>query len=148
MSKKKALADTHRAQAKPGSNGRRLAKSRTRDEIIPAHEVQLVDKALDFFLDHQMRRTASDQAKMMTQVRRQAELDGFRGEQALWMYNDLLAKAAKNMSDLCDFRDASMDEIHPDAAVRFERMVDRALEIQEKLPEAGVMIFLRRCALV
>jgi hypothetical protein len=107
-----------------------------------------VDKHLDFHLAHQMRRTARKQAVKMTEVRRQGELDGFRGEQALRMYNDLLAKAAKNMSDLCHFRDACLRDLHPDAAIRFEWMAGRALEIQEKIPEAVVMLFLSRYGLV
>jgi hypothetical protein len=148
MSKEKVVSHTFTEQAEPGSNGRGLASGRSPDEIIPAREVQLVDKHLDLHLEHQMRKTARKQAEKMSQARRQSELDGFRAEQALWMYNDLLAKAARKMSDLCHFRDACLRDLHPDAAIRFERMADRALEIEEKLPEAGVMLLLSRYGLI
>jgi hypothetical protein len=147
MSKENVVSRSCTTQAKPSSNGRGLAKGRKPNEIIPARELQLVDKHLDYHLEHYMRRTAQKQAEKMAQAYRQREIDSFRVEQALGMHNDLVAKAAKNMSELCHFRDACRDDLHPDAAIRLERMVDRALEIQEKLPEAGVMIFMRRNAL-
>ena len=148
MFKERVLIDTCPADDEPRSNGRGLASGRTPDEIIPAREIQLVDKHLDFYLDQEMSRSARKQAAKMTEVRRQAELDGFRGEQALRMHNDLLAKAAKNMSDLCHFRDACVRDLHPDAAIRFEEMAGRALEIESKLPHAVVMLFLCRYGLV
>jgi hypothetical protein len=147
MSKENAISQTYTEQAELGSNGRGLASGRTPDEIIPAREVRLVDGHLDYHREHQLRRTARKQAGKMIQVYRQREIDGYRVEQALKMHNDLVAKAARNMSDLCHFRDARLRDLHPDAAVRLERMVDRALDIQENLPEAGVMIFMRRNAL-
>lgn len=147
MSKEKLISHTYTEQTEPGSNDRGLASGRTPDEIIPAREVRLVDRHLDYHREHQLRRTARKQAGKMIQVYRQCELDKYRVEQTLKMHNDLVAKAARNMSDLCHFRDACLGDLHPDAAIRLERMVDRALEIQENLPEAGVMIFMRRNAL-
>ena len=147
MSKENMVSEIYSEQTEPGSNGRGLASGRTPDEIIPAREVRLVDRHLDYHREQQLRKTAPKQAGKMIQVYRQGETDGYRVQQALKMHNDLVANAARNMSDLCHFRDACLSDLHPDAAVRLERMVDRALEIQENLPEAGVMIFMRRNAL-
>ena len=94
-----------------------------------------------------MRRTAGKQARHIVQVHRQREVDAFRAEQAMKMFNDLMPKAAKYMNDLCHYRDSCSISIHPDAAIRIEQMVDRALEIQKMLPEAGVRLFLQRYAL-
>lgn len=147
MSKDESIFRTYTAQTEPGSDGRGPAKVLTPDEIIPTSDVQLVDEHLGFYLAHRMRKTAGKQADHMVQVARQSQLDAFRAEQSMKMYNDLAAESAKYMNDLCCFRDSCADSIHPDAAARIAQVVDRGLEIQQKLPEAGVRLFLQRYAL-
>jgi hypothetical protein len=147
MFKERVLTDTCPAEDEPGSNGRGLADGRTPGEIIPAREVQLVDKHLDFHREQQIRRTAPKQARKEIVVYRQREIDSFGVEQALGMYDDLVAKTIKHMEDLYQFRDACLATTHPDLAARIKLMVDTGLDILQELPEKGVKLFLRRCAL-
>lgn len=147
MSEKEYVFHTYTAQTEFGSDGRGLAGAPMPDEIIPTSDVEFVDKHLDFYLEHRMRKTAGKQADHMVQVYRQREIDAFRVAQAMKLYNDLAAEAAKYMNRLCRFRDSCSDSIHPDVTARLALMVDRGLGIQQRLPEAGVMLFLRRYAL-
>ena len=131
----------------PRSNGREPCGSLTPDEIIPAGDPRLPDTDLDFYLEHRMRRTAGKQANHLVQVYRQREVDSFRVVQSMKLYNELAAEAAKYMNELCEFRDSCLENLHPDIQARMRQTVDRGLEIQQRLPEAGVMLFLRRYAL-
>lgn len=149
MSKEEVFFYTPTAQVGPGSNGRGSARVVEPDEIIQPPKLAFLDEAdrhLAFHLKHEMAKTAGKQAQHFVQARRQKEVDSFRVEQAMEMYNDLAANAAEHMDRLCRFRDSCQYNIHPDAAARIERVVERGMDIQEKLPVAGTTLYLRRYA--
>jgi hypothetical protein len=119
------------------------SQARMPDEVILPADEQYPDKNLDWQIKHKMRQTSGKQAGQLVQVRRQAELDIARVEQAAYLRVRAVEISAEYMDNVFTIGD-SYARGRPELAARVQAMVDEAADDLTRLPRAGFALFLRR----
>ena len=112
--------------------------------VISRSPVHYPDNQLQVQIERQMQLTAARQAKLLTGIVRQAELDFERGRIGARLYKKLLVEIAYSMQEMEEFSAFCLANLSPKVAARVQDMVENGMDNLQTLPAAGTRVFLSR----